>query len=141
MAKCRLISNFLSKTFPLLKWESMFSEFSGSTIKVQLLQVAPGGQSRYLHCTCVCGAHTQPSRASRRQERNGYQLSCQSLRESPPAPHACGDGGSSPDLQGLAELQEAANTCRGALCHSVMNQAEEICFRSIISALNLSWPG
>lgn len=142
MAKCRLISNFLSKTFPLLKWESMFFELSGSTTKVQLLQVAPGGQSRYLHCISVCGAQTQPSRPSRRQERSWYQLSCQSLRESPPSPTCLWWWGklSRPTWTGRAAGRLPTRP-GGALCHSVMNQAEEICFRSIISASNLSWPG
>lgn len=34
----------------------------------------------------------------------------------PPAPHACGDGGSSPDLHGLAELQAGCPHVQGGLC-------------------------
>lgn len=59
-----------------------------------------------------------------------------------PAPQACGDGGGSPDPQGVAELQAGCPHMQGGLfSHSLMNQAEEICFRSTISASNLSWPG
>lgn len=84
MAKHRLISNFFSKTFPLLKQESMFPELSDW--EHHKASTGPGGHSRYLHCACVYGEHTQPSRPSRRQERSWHQLSCQSLRESPPSP-------------------------------------------------------
>lgn len=141
MAKHRLISNFFSKTFPLLKRESTFPELSDW--EHHKASTGPGGHSRHLHCTCVYEEHTQPSRPSRRQERSRHQLSCQSLRESAPQPHMPVVMGKVPQTHTQTGRAAGRQLTRagGLFSHSLMNQAEEICFRSIISASNLSWPG
>jgi len=90
----------------------------------------------------VQGACTQPSSLSSRQERKLIPAVMQEPKGESLQPHVPAVTGQvAPAPHSLAELQAGSPQMVGLFGHFMMNLAEETCFRSIISASYLSWPG